>query len=698
MSPARVGSSPWWHVPVSLGAVCAFGLAQPLLDLLGRNPAFFIAQGFTSLDVALFPMPLLVLAPIVLSLPVLALRLIGPKTAGIGHAVVIGALFSLFVATAWVALWGIDGSAVLFAVVAASAGVLFGCAYLALPSLRRASIYAGWAVPVFAAWFLLVTPASGIALARSGDLPAPGEVGNPVPVVMLVFDEFPLATMIDAEGRLLADVYPNFAQLAAEGVWYRNAVGVRQQTEEALPTILTGDGAAQGSIPIFADHPYNLFTLFSGAYDIAAVETVTDLCPEFACSNSSRKIAPFTDRWSDLGVDLAVVYGHLATTRGISDNLPPIDQTWGGFTMGQRDEFDIVQRFLDRVEDDRRLEVERLLDTLVFDSEKPALRFGHLLYPHHPWEVDAEGQRTGARRPPGHVARGWIEDRWLVGQGYQRHILQTQYADSIVGQVVDRLRAEGVYDQTLLVVVADHGITIAPGVKDQRLITQDTVGTIAAVPMFVKYPAGHEGITPGTIDDVRAETVDLLPTIAEVVDLEIPWTVEGVSLLGPERSSRVSSVMVGRKGGVRFGIEGEEKLSAAAIKDSWFVAGDPWTLAPEGWRSWLGRPVSDAPASADDEIMITVRQQRLIDALPEESDGVPLFLSGSIVFGRKARGDEIVLAGVDGVVRAVTRVYEPDGRRAKFELVLPPHLLAPGANDVVLWVAEGGPDRPRLVR
>jgi hypothetical protein len=698
MSPARVGSSPWWNVPVSLGAVCAFGLAQPLLDLLGRNPEFFIAQGFTSFDVALFPVPLLIVAPILMSLPVLALRLLGPRVAGIGHAIVIGAVFSLFVATTWIALWGSDGSPVLFAVVVASAGALFGVAYLALPVVRSAALFAGWAVPVFAAWFLLATPASAIALARSGDLPDPGEVGNPAPVVMVVFDEFPLATMIDSGGRLLSDVFPNFAALAADGVWYRNAVGVRQQTEEALPTILSGVGAGQGSIPIFSDHPLNLFTLLSGTYDIAAVETVTDLCPDFACSTSSRRVEPFADRWKEVGTDLAVVYGHLSTTRGISDGLPPIDQTWGDFTTGQRSDFDIVERFLDEVEDDRRLDVDRLLESLEFEGEKPGLRFGHLLYPHHPWEVDADGRHTGGRRPAGREGRGWNEDVWLVGQAYQQHIIQSQYADTIVGQVTERLRREAIYDRALVIVVADHGITIVPGAPDQRLVTEDTVGTIAAVPLFVKYPDGQEGVIPGTIDDVRAETVDLLPTITDVIDMTVPWDTDGMSLLDPERSSRVSSVMVGRKGPVRFGVDGSEKLAAAALKDGWFLDGDPWTLAPPGWRGWLGRPVSEAASLADDGTRITVRQQRLLDELTEGSDTLPVALTGTMTVGRETTGNEIVLVAVDGVVRAVTRVFDPDGRRARYEVLIPPKLLVPGANDVVLWLAEGTPNAPALSR
>ena len=251
--------------------------------------------------------------PALLSLPVLALRWIGPRTAGIGHAIVIGALFSLFVANAWVALFGSDTSTLIFGATVAGAGILFGCVFLAFPVVQTGTVYAAWAVPIFAAWFLFMTPSGDVAMARSGDLPEAGEIQNPVPIVLLVFDEFPVATLIDSQGNLLGDLFPNLAELAGDGVWYRNAVGVRQQTEEALPSILSGIGADEGALPISSDHPLNLFTLFSDAYDIAAVETVTNLCPDFACSNSSRRIAPWLERWTGLGVDLAVVYGHLTT-------------------------------------------------------------------------------------------------------------------------------------------------------------------------------------------------------------------------------------------------------------------------------------------------------------------------------------------------------------------------------------------------
>jgi hypothetical protein len=108
--------------------------------------------------------------------------------------------------------------------------------------------------------------------------------------------------------------------------------------------------------------------------------------------------------------------------------------------------------------------------------------------------------------------------------------------------------------------------------------------------------------------------------------------------------------------------------------------------------------VSEAASLADDGTRITVRQQRLLDELTEGSDTLPVALTGTMTVGRETTGNEIVLVAVDGVVRAVTRVFDPDGRRARYEVLIPPKLLVPGANDVVLWLAEGTPNAPALSR
>ena len=71
--------------------------------------------------------------------------------------------------------------------------------------------------------------------------------------------------------------YPNFAALARDSNWYRNATTIDELTD-AVPALLTG---RDRGLPA-ADRdrlPRNLFTLLGGAIDTQRDEPTTDLCP-----------------------------------------------------------------------------------------------------------------------------------------------------------------------------------------------------------------------------------------------------------------------------------------------------------------------------------------------------------------------------------------------------------------------------------
>ena len=81
-------------------------------------------------------------------------------------------------------------------------------------------LWASWLAPaplVFLALFLFSSPVSG--LVQGGDVD-PADLGafgsaDPPPVVMLVFDEWPLASIVRSDGTIDADLYPNVAALAS---------------------------------------------------------------------------------------------------------------------------------------------------------------------------------------------------------------------------------------------------------------------------------------------------------------------------------------------------------------------------------------------------------------------------------------------------------------------------------------------------
>ena len=96
------------------------------------------------------------------------------------------------------------------------------------------------------------------------------------------------------------------------------------------------------------------------------------------------------------------------------------------------------------------------------------------------------------------------------------------------GEMINRLEAHGSYEDTLIIVVADHGVSVRPE-QHPRRITPETVGDIAPYRSSSSAPRQ----TDGGIDDYRAESVDVVRTIADVLGIDVLWTMEGTSSSPP---------------------------------------------------------------------------------------------------------------------------------------------------------------------
>ena len=126
-------------------------------------------------------------------------------------------------------------------------------------------------------------PGAGPARSTPAELGAFGS-GDPPPVVMIVFDEWPLASIVRGDGTIDADLYPNVAALAGDSTWYRDTTTVANLTNFAVPALLTGNLPEDGDTADTTTHPENLFTLLGGTYDLDVTERITRLCPTSLCT------------------------------------------------------------------------------------------------------------------------------------------------------------------------------------------------------------------------------------------------------------------------------------------------------------------------------------------------------------------------------------------------------------------------------
>jgi len=174
-------------------------------------------------------------------------------------------------------------------------------------------------------------------------------------------------------------------------------------------------------------------------------------------------------------------------------------------------------------------------------AQQPHFGFLHLLPPHAPYTPPApfsgsrtEGYEGGVEASINYLNRVSLgseepdfEDADLryIKDRYLEHV---EYADSLIGRVIDALDAEDRYDSTLIAVVSDHGEAFYE--HQQFLHTRELYEEFVRVPFVVKWPAGFTAPGPEIAGPVSL--LDLVPTLAEVLRLELSTALQGESLLG----------------------------------------------------------------------------------------------------------------------------------------------------------------------
>jgi hypothetical protein len=391
-------------------------------------------------------------------------------------------------------------------------------------------------------------------------------------------------------------------------------------------------------------------------------------------------------------MDLAVVSGHVLLPDDLTASLPAIDQGWGNFGVGDATgpvpEWDNPERFFANVGADRRNEVARFLEGVDHPLANNEFHFAHLLLPHRPWSYLPDGREYLATGLTGRGPGGWGADAWLVEQSYQRLQIQVQYVDRLLGDLIDRLESHDSYDHTLIVIVADHGISVRPE-QPRRSIRPETIGDIAAVPLFIKRP--HQD--SGGVDDYRAETTDVVPTIADVLGIDLPWRADGVSLFSEDRPPRTQSTMMSGHP-VTFGVDGNEKQTIADYHLEYFGDRGPFGLAPIGQADLLGTDLASLDFDDDPESQLLLDLPEGYLATDPGADPLPAQISGRVSGG----GDGYLTLAIvlNGRIEAVTR-SGAFGDSERFVAMLPPDALR-AENQVEVLVVQGSGATRTLTR
>jgi Sulfatase len=664
-----------------LAGLSAFAVAQPLFDLLSHNAEFFAVRGSTRWEIVAFALGVTLVPPLVLlALEAVAGLIDGRAATGL-HLLFVAGLGGLFVLQA---VRTADASTVALLAGSAAAGAALALVYAKARPARMLLTVLGAAPALFVALFLLASPVQRLVFAATPE-PALRTVPAQAPVVMVVFDEMPTISLMDRNGEIDAVRYPNFARLAEDATWYRNATTVHEWTTAAVPAILTGRWPAKGSLPLYVDHPDNLFTLLGGGYRMRVFESQTHLCPPQLCSERRE---PFAERVSSLLSDLSVVSGHLALPEDLAARLPSISGAWQDF--GADEPRALLQAgpsgtgFRPAAYTERDREVETFVRAL--QARRSTLSFLHVLLPHHPWEYVPDGRLYASNLPtqPGMVDERWVADSYFAEQAHQRHLLQVGYVDTVVGKILDRLEEIGVYDDSLVVMVADHGVGFQPG-GERRRVHAGNLGEIAFVPLFVKAPGQREG----RVEDAHVRTIDVLPTMADLLSIRIPWRTDGESAVRAGEGDH-PQVVVHKSASEAVTAAFEEALDQRerSLERQVELFGDRarppglYALGPN--PELVGRDVDELVTERSGDATFDLYGSTSYDP---DAPVVPTRVAGKL---EGVSGGEDVGVAVNGRIAATTRTFSFAGDTFVSAL-LPVSAFRPGANSVRLYVVrEGG--------
>jgi hypothetical protein len=267
----------------------------------------------------------------------------------------------------------------------------------------------------------------------------------------------------------------------------------------------------------------------------------------------------------------------------------------------------------------------------------------------------------------------------------------------MLGKLITKLKATGLYEKSLIVLAADHGAAFAPS-SPRRKVTESDSGGIAGVPFFMKLP----GERRQRVVDRHVETIDILPTIADALDFELPEKADGKSALADgfrgEDTVRVwstTSTQEFERVDLDFA-EYRARLGAVlAQQSSLFGYGESpllWRVGPN--RDLIGQPLEGASYGPSLSAQVSYDNPEEAQGWDPAASWSPSHVSGTI--DGLTGGRDLALA-VNGRIAAVGRSYSFAGQ-TRFSLMAPESAFRPGFNEVSVLAVSGTPGGVQLQR
>ena len=678
-----------------------FAVAQPLFDLFSRTAEFFVLRQSPALDVVLFALLLSVVVPALGVLVVWGVRVVHVGLSIGLHVLLLGGLSAMLALQALQTLQTLPHiSGLVLMLGAGGIGLLASVSYHLLPPVRTFCTLLSPGIALFPTLFLFFSPVSTLLFSSPVEV-AQVKIKDPPPIVLVIFDEFSSISLMDEHHRIDAERYPNFAAFAEDATWFRNASSMSSWTPQAVPAILTGSYPIPNRLPTASGYPRNIFTLLGGTYAVQAHGTITELCPHELCTQFRE---PWSARMRALFSDVSIVYLHLLLPEDQKSGLPSLQARWRDFAGGpallsQAEERQIPAHVWEALQDSLVAQVSTHTDRprvfsnflrAIQPAQQPTLYYLHSLLPHAHYVYLPSGQVYSVDYGlNGLTKETWSGDEWALTQSYQRYLLQVEFVDTLLGQLIAHLKTAGLYEKSLIVVTADHGVSFRPR-DNRRKISGTNFADIMAVPLFVKAPFQAQG----EILDHNVETIDILPTIADILGVELPWSVDGGSAFlsesraGTEKATSLSTWIDLN----RF----DTAVRAAVTRQAALFPSETPVVPQAAPPGLVGQRVQDLPVNEDTQLAITFDQSDLLAQVNPEAQFLPAHITGTL----HSEEFSFIALALNGSVRTVTRPWSfaVSGKSGRWSALLDPQFFQPGANTLEAFGVTTRNGRATLVR
>jgi arylsulfatase A-like enzyme len=194
------------------------------------------------------------------------------------------------------------------------------------------------------------------------------------------------------------------------------------------------------------------------------------------------------------------------------------------------------------------------------DAERPWFLYLSFGFPHPPFNVppgyealynieDIEVPEQPEVNLDGHSPRHG-DDVWPQLSNAERRLSTLRYyalcsyVDELFGRILSKVDELGELENTYVIFAADHGDMMGDRGRVSKFCLYE--GSVR-VPLIIAGP----NLPEGAVDDRPAELVDVLPTILELVGLEVPLQLSGGSLLRPPVRTGQFCELHGRQGEIQ---------------------------------------------------------------------------------------------------------------------------------------------------